>query len=90
MDPVSTADGCIFDLAAANRAVEFFEEILTFTIGEWMGRPFILQLWQQSHCRERLRLEAQGWAQGANAKCSSSSLGSRARTEIGRWAWRTC
>src|SRR5262245_6130541 len=47
-DPVATAGGCIFDLDAASRAVEFFEEILTFTIGEWMGRPFVLQPWQQA------------------------------------------
>jgi phage terminase large subunit-like protein len=32
----------------AKRAIDFFHECLTFTAGEWMGRPFLLQPWQQA------------------------------------------
>ena len=29
-------------------AIDFFQDCLTFTAGEWMGRPFVLQPWQQT------------------------------------------
>jgi phage terminase large subunit-like protein len=47
-DPATTAGDCRFDKAAAKRAIAFFGECLTFTAGEWMGRPFELQPWQQA------------------------------------------
>jgi len=47
-DPVATAGDCTFDHKAAERAIQFFGECLTFTAGEWMDRPFILQPWQQA------------------------------------------
>ena len=45
-DPNATANGCVFDARAAQRAIDFFHECLTFTTGEWRGRPFVLQPWQ--------------------------------------------
>jgi phage terminase large subunit-like protein len=49
-DPFATADlkRYHFDADAAQRALDFFSECLTFTAGEWMGRPFLLQSWQQA------------------------------------------
>ncbi|MCO6436911.1 MAG: hypothetical protein J5J06_07475, partial [Phycisphaerae bacterium] len=47
-DPFENTGGCTFDVRAAQRAVDFFHECLTFTAGEWMGQPFILQPWQQA------------------------------------------
>jgi phage terminase large subunit-like protein len=47
-DPVATAGDCTFDEKAAERAVAFFHECLTFTAGEWMGKPFVLQPWQRA------------------------------------------
>lgn len=35
-----------FDEAAAARAVDFFERVLTHTKGEWAGQPLKLSLWQ--------------------------------------------
>lgn len=45
-DPFATAGDCRFDAAAAQRAIDFFPECLTFTAGQWRGRPFLLQTWQ--------------------------------------------
>ncbi|MEW7009499.1 terminase large subunit [Lentilitoribacter sp. EG35] len=36
-----------FDERAADRAVSFFETKLCFSTGEWAGRPFLLEGWQQ-------------------------------------------
>ena len=47
-DPIGSAGDCRFDAQAARRAVAFFAECLTFTAGEWRGRPFDLRPWQQA------------------------------------------
>ena len=47
-DPFATAGDCTFDKKSAKRAIDFFTECLTFTAGEWMGRPFVLEPWQQA------------------------------------------
>jgi len=47
-DPFTTAGECTFDHRAARRAIDFFHECLTFTAGEWMGRPFVLEPWQRA------------------------------------------
>lgn len=36
-----------FDERAADRAAAFFPEHLVFTAGEWAGKPFILEPWQE-------------------------------------------
>jgi phage terminase large subunit-like protein len=36
-----------YDAKAANAAAEFFAKYLCLTEGEWAGRPFILQPWQE-------------------------------------------
>ncbi|NOT02278.1 MAG: terminase large subunit [Phycisphaerales bacterium] len=50
-DPFATAGDCRFDESAAQRAVDFFHECLTFTAGEWRGQAFILQPWQEAIVR---------------------------------------
>ncbi len=50
-DPRATAGDCRFDRRAAEHAVEFFHECLTFTTGQWRGQPFVLQPWQQAIIR---------------------------------------
>jgi phage terminase large subunit-like protein len=47
-DPFATSGDCTFDPRRAKRAIDFFHECLTFTAGEWMGRPFMLERWQQA------------------------------------------
>ncbi|MCC7291475.1 MAG: terminase large subunit [Phycisphaerales bacterium] len=47
-DPFLFSGESCFDPKAAQRALDFFEECLTFTAGEWMGQPFRLQPWQQA------------------------------------------
>ncbi len=47
-DPAATAGDCRFEKKAARRAIDFFHECLTFTAGEWMSKPFVLQPWQQA------------------------------------------
>ncbi len=47
-DPFAEAKDFTFDEVAARRAIDFFHECLTFTAGEWMGRPFVLQPWQRA------------------------------------------
>lgn len=36
-----------FDAKAADKAAEFFPKYLCLTEGEWAGRPFVLQHWQE-------------------------------------------
>lgn len=50
-DPFAGADGFGFDAEAADRAVGFFSDCLTFTLAEWRGRPFVLQPWQSAIIR---------------------------------------
>jgi phage terminase large subunit-like protein len=38
-----------FDKALARAAVDFFPRFLRFTIGEWAGKPFVLDKWQAHH-----------------------------------------
>lgn len=45
-DPFLSAGTCCFDAKSAQRAIDFFQECLTFTAGEWRGHPFVLQPWQ--------------------------------------------
>jgi phage terminase large subunit-like protein len=47
-DPFKTAGACTFDAAAAQRAVGFFRDCLSFTAGQWKAAPFRLQPWQQA------------------------------------------
>ena len=47
-DPFTSAGTCTFDRVAAERAIDFFAECLTFTAGQWRGRPFQLEPWQQA------------------------------------------
>jgi phage terminase large subunit-like protein len=48
-DPFATATpDCFFDPAAAQRACEFFPEVLRHVEGELAGQPFRLEPWQQS------------------------------------------
>jgi phage terminase large subunit-like protein len=46
------ARGFIFDAERGNRVVQFFEEYLHHHIGEWAGKPLLLELWQQTMLRE--------------------------------------
>lgn len=48
-DKAAAANGCYFDPAAADRAVQFFETVLVHSIGQWAGKPFLLQPWQRDH-----------------------------------------
>src|SRR4029453_8425356 len=43
----SRPSGVYFDEAAGQRAVDFFAECLTHIKGEFAGRPFILEPWQE-------------------------------------------
>jgi len=45
-DERAVAEGCWFDIRAANRVKEFFEELLCHSSGEWAGKPFVLIDWQ--------------------------------------------
>lgn len=45
--PAATAGECVYDADAAQRAVQFFENYLTHSVGEWAGRPFTLEGWQR-------------------------------------------
>jgi len=49
-DPVATAGDCVFDTAAAQRALDFFPECLTHVKGELARdrEPFLLEPWQQA------------------------------------------
>lgn len=48
----ATARGYFFDAEAGDRVVEFFEGYLHHHVGEWSGRPFLLELWQKTMLRE--------------------------------------
>lgn len=45
-DPFAGADGCWFDAAAAQRAIDFFGEMLRHIEGGVAGEPFRLEPWQ--------------------------------------------
>lgn len=47
-DPFAGADGCWFDVEAAERAVRFFEEVLCHIEGDAAGAPFVLGPWQKA------------------------------------------
>jgi phage terminase large subunit-like protein len=45
-DERAVADGCWFDLNAADRVRQFFRKFVRHSIGEWAGQPFELLDWQ--------------------------------------------
>lgn len=45
-DRKAVAEGCYFDLAAAQRVREFFRTYLRHSKGQWAGQPFELLEWQ--------------------------------------------
>lgn len=45
-DPTRGAKGCWFDPVAAQRALDFFPEMLVHIEGDMAGKPFVLALWQ--------------------------------------------
>ena len=45
-DEHAVAEGCYFDLPAAERVREFFRKFLRHSKGEWAGKPFELLEWQ--------------------------------------------
>ncbi len=47
-DPFAQAEGCWFDEAAAQRALDFFPEMLHHVEGALAGQPFVLEPWQQA------------------------------------------
>lgn len=47
-DPFRDADGCWFDVDAAQRALDFFPECCKHVEGGLAGQPFTLEPWQQS------------------------------------------
>lgn len=47
-DPFAFDDGATFNPALALAAVQFFDECVTFTAGEWRGKPFKLVPWQRA------------------------------------------
>jgi phage terminase large subunit-like protein len=47
-DPIATAGDCIFDIGAAQHAIDFFHECLRHVKGELAGKPLILERWEQS------------------------------------------
>ncbi len=48
-DPIATAGDAWFDPAAAQRALDFFSELLKHVEGECAGKPFALEPWQKSY-----------------------------------------
>lgn len=46
--PFATAKGCWFDSKAAQHAIGFIQDVLTHVEGALAGKPFKLELWQQS------------------------------------------
>ena len=46
-DEVAVSHGCWFDVAAGKRVVDFFEQFLRHSKGEWAGEPFRLLKWQR-------------------------------------------
>jgi phage terminase large subunit-like protein len=47
-DPFAQAEGCWFDEKAAQKALDFFPEMLHHVEGALAGTPFIVEPWQQS------------------------------------------
>lgn len=47
-DPETGEQVYYFDEEKAQEAIDFFPDYLTFTKGEWMGRPFTLGPWQKA------------------------------------------
>lgn len=47
-DPIATAGDCTFDAKVADRVCAFFPEYMTHIEGEFSGKPFELQKWQQA------------------------------------------
>lgn len=45
-DPALSAGECLYDVDAAERAVDFFSEMLVHTKGPKAGTPFVLEPWQ--------------------------------------------
>lgn len=45
-DPRRGAKGCWFDPRAAQKAIDFFAEMLVHIEGELAGQPFVLELWE--------------------------------------------
>src|SRR6266705_791444 len=50
----SSRKGFVYDKTAAQRAVDFFRQILHHTKAEWSGRPFVLAPWQRKEVIEPL------------------------------------
>lgn len=53
-----------YDEARATRCVNFIERVLVHTIGEWAGKPFILETWQ----REDIIKPMFGWVRPNGAR----------------------
>lgn len=47
-DPIATAGDAWFDIESAEKALQFFPELLRHVEGDQAGKPFVLQPWQQS------------------------------------------
>ena len=45
-DRAAVADGCFFDLPAAERVRDFGLQFIRHSKGEWAGKPFELLPWQ--------------------------------------------
>lgn len=58
-----------FDEAAAQAAVDFFHHHICFTTGEWAGRPFQLEAWQE-HDILRPLFGWKRWDADDRAKCT--------------------
>ncbi len=58
-DERAVTDGCTFDEAAGLHVVDFFEQFLRHTKGQWAGEPFRLMDWQ----RDDVILPLFGWKQ---------------------------
>lgn len=71
-DERAVLDGCWFDLRAAERAVQFFEEWIVHTMGSLRGKPFKLLGWQKQDVimplfgwkRDRQRPKLRRYAKG--------------------------
>lgn len=62
-DPFIGADGCWFDIEAAQLAIDFFPEMLCHIEGDAAGKSFIIGRWQQAWVANLFgwkRLDAQG------------------------------
>jgi phage terminase large subunit-like protein len=45
-DPHRTAGDCVYDAAAADRPVRFFQKCCQHSVGPFAGKPFLLEPWQ--------------------------------------------